>query len=68
MHTVRSNKPNAKQLILNKTYPTKVVINSRHLDMQGYKGLSDSAKAATKGGFLLSIFYLNILGILIIHE
>jgi hypothetical protein len=33
------NKANPEQLILNKTYPTKVVINSRLLDMQGYKGL-----------------------------
>jgi hypothetical protein len=37
LHTVRSNKVKPEQLILNKTYPIKVVINSRLLDMQGYK-------------------------------
>jgi hypothetical protein len=38
MHTIRSNKAKREQLILNKTYPTKLVIYSRLLDMQGYKG------------------------------
>jgi hypothetical protein len=36
--------------------------------MQGYKGLTDSAEAATKGGSLLLIFYLNNLAIFIIVE
>jgi hypothetical protein len=38
LHTVRTNKAKPEQLILSKTYPTKMVINSRLLDMQGYKG------------------------------
>jgi hypothetical protein len=37
LHTVRSNKVKPEQLILSKTYPTKVVINIRLLDMQCYK-------------------------------
>jgi hypothetical protein len=40
MHTVRSNKAKLEVLILNKTYSTKVVINSRLLDMQDYKGFN----------------------------
>jgi hypothetical protein len=36
LHTVRSNKAKPEQLILNKTYPIKVAIKSRLLDMQGY--------------------------------
>jgi hypothetical protein len=40
LHTVRSNKVKPEQLILNKTYPTKVVINIRLLDMQCYKGFN----------------------------
>jgi hypothetical protein len=36
--------------------------------MQGYKGLTDSTEAATKGGSLLLIFYLNNLAIFIILE
>jgi hypothetical protein len=48
LHTVRSNKAKFEQLILNKTYPTMMTINSRLLDIQGYKGLSDSTKATTK--------------------
>jgi hypothetical protein len=66
--TFRLNKGKHEQLIINKTYPTKVVINSGFLDMQGYKGLTDSAEAATKGGSLLLIFYLNNLAIFIILE
>jgi hypothetical protein len=38
LHTVRSNKTKPGQLILSKTYPTKVAINSQLLDMQDYKG------------------------------
>jgi hypothetical protein len=68
MHIVRSNKAKPEQLILNKSYPTKVTVNSRLLDMQGYNSLSDLVEAATKCGSLLSIFNLNILAILIIHE
>jgi hypothetical protein len=37
LHTIRSNKAKPEQLILSKTYPTKVAINNRLLDMQGYK-------------------------------
>jgi hypothetical protein len=66
--TVRLNKGKPEKLLISKTYPTKVVINSRFLDMQGYKGLTDSAEAATKGGSLLLIFYLNNLAIFIILE
>jgi hypothetical protein len=32
------NKAKPENLIISKTYLTKVVINSRLLDMQGYKG------------------------------
>jgi hypothetical protein len=38
LYTVGSNKVKHEQLILSKTYLTKVTINSRFLDMQGYKG------------------------------
>jgi hypothetical protein len=38
LHTVRSNKAKLEQLILSKTYPIKVTINSRLLDMQDFKG------------------------------
>jgi hypothetical protein len=47
LHTVRSNKAEPEQLILSKTYVTKVAINNRLLDMQDYKGfiqLSESSK------------------------
>jgi hypothetical protein len=37
LYIVRSNKAKLEQLILNKTYPINVAINSRHLDIQGYK-------------------------------
>jgi hypothetical protein len=37
LHTVRSNKAKLEQIILSKTYSTKVAIHSRLLDMQGYK-------------------------------
>jgi hypothetical protein len=40
LHTVRSNKAKPEQLILNKTYVTSVVINSRLLDMQDNKGFN----------------------------
>jgi hypothetical protein len=46
--------------MLNKTYPIKVVTNSRLLDMQGYKGFIDSAEAATKGKSLLILTNLVI--------
>jgi hypothetical protein len=48
LHTVRSNKIKLVQLILNKAYLTKVVINSRLLDMQGYKGLIWLSEVAQK--------------------
>jgi hypothetical protein len=38
LYTVRSNKAKHEQLILSKTYPINMVINSRLLDIQGYKG------------------------------
>jgi hypothetical protein len=47
LHTIISNKVKPEQLILSKTYSTKVTINSRLLDMQDYKGLNDSAEAMT---------------------
>jgi hypothetical protein len=67
-YTVKLNKGKPDQLIISNTYPTKVVINSGFLDMQEYKGLTDSAEAATKGGSLHLIFYLNNLAIYIILE
>jgi hypothetical protein len=59
LHTVRSNKAKPKQLILNKTYLIKVAINSDFWTCKATKGLSDSAKAATKGRSLLSIYYFH---------
>jgi hypothetical protein len=38
LDTIRSNKAKSAQLILNKTYPIMVAINSLLLDMQGYTG------------------------------
>jgi hypothetical protein len=37
MYTIRSNKAKSEQLIFSKTYPIKMVINNRFLDMQVYK-------------------------------
>jgi hypothetical protein len=46
MHTVRLNKAKPEQLILSKIYLIKMDINSRLLDMQGYKELFDSEEAS----------------------
>jgi hypothetical protein len=59
MHTVRSNKAKPEKLVLSKIYPTKMVINIRLLDMQGYKRFISLSESSTKSISLLSIFYFN---------